>query len=136
MLTDIISAAVNALRSCGADNVYSAFDAYPTELKSRGFFTVVGTGGLEYSAPVYSYSTVYLPFKARAEISVTAPECSTMSGLYTYYDSKIAPAIDQLSDLSGRLTKLSLKHDSNIGRLVLTAEVSVSGIRHIERSSP
>lgn len=136
MLTDIINAAVTALRSCGAGEVYSAFDAYPTELKSRGFFTVVGTGGLEYCTPIYSYSTVFIPFRAKLEISVTAPENSSMTSLYEYFDSKIAPAADQLSDLSGRLTKLSLKHDSNIGRLVLTAEMSVSGVRHVERSSP
>jgi hypothetical protein len=58
-----------------------------------------------------------------------------MAKLYSYYDSKVAPAIDKLTDLNGRLTKLSIKQDSNIGRLVLTAEVTVSGIRRIERST-
>lgn len=133
MLTEIIKAAVAALRDSGASEVYSAFDAYPIERKGAGFFTVVSTGGLECSTPVYSTSTVYLPYKAKVEIMVTAPESGTMAKLYEYYDSRVAPAIDKLSDLSGRLTKLSMKQDSNIGRLVMTAEVTVSGIRRIER---
>ncbi len=135
MLTEIIRVVAGALKESGATEVYSAFDAYPTERKGAGYFTLVSTGGLECTAPVYSTTTVYLPYKAKAEIMVTAPESENMAKLYSYYDSKVAPAIDKLTDLNGRLTKLSIKQDSNIGRLVLTAEVTVSGIRRIERST-
>ena len=41
-----------------------------------------------------------------------------------------------MSGLTCRLTKMSVKFDSNIRRLVLTVKLAASGITKIERSSP
>ena len=124
-----------ALESTGNDEVYLAFDALPVRTKSKNF-TVVGIKSYEASSPVYSPTIVFLPFKAEVEISVYAPESEPMSALYSYFDDTVRPAIDSISGTSGRLCRLTMKHDSNLRRLVLTAGFSVSGIRRIERAEP
>jgi hypothetical protein len=77
-----------------------------------------------------------VPFKAEVEINVTAPENYSMVQLYSYYDENISKAVEDMSGLTCRLTKMSVKFDSNIRRLVLTVKLAASGITKIERSSP
>lgn len=96
----------------------------------------MGISAFESSAPIYSPYTVYVPFKAEVEINVTAPENYSMVQLYSYYDENISKAVEDMSGLTCRLTKMSVKFDSNIRRLVLTVKLAASGITKIERSSP
>jgi len=135
MLNEIIQRVVQALAENGVSPVYSAFDAVSTEKKNKGIFTVVGVGAFETQSPIYSEYTVFIPFKAETDISVTAPENFSMEKLYTYFTENIEPVITQISGLNCNMKKLSFKHDSNINRFVLTAKIGVSGLNKVERSS-
>ena len=135
MLNTIIDRVIRELRSFGSDPVYSAFDAIPAEKKSNGIYTVVGIEAFESTAPVYSPYIVYLPFRADISVKVTAPPDVPLGTLYGYYSTKTAVAIGELSGLSCSLKKLTVKYDSNISRLVLTAVLSAGGITRIERST-
>jgi len=135
MLRDLIQNIISRLRAQDVSNVYSAFDAMAVERKGSGFFTVVGISAFESSAPIYAPAMVYVPFKAEVEINVTAPENYSMVQLYSYYDEKISAAFGDMSGLTCKLTKMSVKFDSNIQRLVLTIKLGASGITKIERSS-
>jgi hypothetical protein len=134
-MTSILEQFKTAIESLGNDEVYTAFDALPVRTKARSF-TVVGIRSYEASAPVFSPTIIFLPFKAEVEINVYARESEPMTALYTYFETYVRPAIDAVSGTTGRLCRLSMKHDSNLRRLVLTAGVSVSGIRRIERAEP
>lgn len=135
MINSIISAAAAKLRAHGASPVYSAFDAVPVELKSGGIYTVVGVSSFESSVPIYSLSTIFLPFKAELEIKVTAPKNYSAEQVYEYFAERIAPAAVELSGLGSFLKRIFIKFDSNIDRLVLTAVVSTVGTTKIERSA-
>lgn len=135
MLNSIISEAAAKLRAHGAAPVYSAFDAVPVELKSGGIFTVIGVRSFESTVPIYSLSTIFLPFKAELEIKVTAPENYSAEQIYAYFSERIAPAAAELSGLGSFLKQITVKFDSNINRLVLTAVVSAVGTTKIERSA-
>lgn len=134
MLNSIISEAVAKLEVHGASHVYSAFDAVPIELKRNGIFTVVGVSSFESASPIYSLSTIFLPFKAELEIKVTAPENYSAERVYKYFSDKVAPAAAEFSGLGSFLKQVFIKFDSNINRLVLTAIVSAVGTTKIERS--
>ena len=133
MLTDVLNSIKNELTDAGVTNVYTIFDAVPIEKKGRDFFTVVGISSFETSSPIYSEFTIFIPFKAEVEIKITARESGELAALYRYYDTKIEPVINQLSNLSSKISRMSLKHDTNINRLVLNAGFSINGIRKIER---
>ena len=133
MLTDVLNSIKNELTDAGVTNVYTIFDAVPIEKKGRNFFTTVGVSSFETSAPIYTEFTVFIPFKAEIEIRVTARESGELAALYSYYDSNIEPVLNQLSNLSSRICRMSLKHDTNINRLVLNVGFSINGIRKIER---
>ena len=134
MIRNIIESLVTELRNSGVTEIYSAFDAIPVSRKSSGFFTVADIGGFECDRPIYSQYTVFMPFKSEVLLSVTAPEDSRLDRLYSYFGSDIEPVLLSLSDLDCRLSKVTVKHDSNIRRLVLTASFSVCGVERIERS--
>ena len=134
MLNTVIREIAAALSDRGASPVYSAFDAADIRRKGSGVFTVVEVRSLESFSPIYSALSIFLPFKAEASIRVTAPRDWDMKLLYAYFDDHIAPAIGDMSSLTSSLRSLSLKQDSNIGRLVLTATLSVSGVVRSERS--
>ena len=55
--------------------------------------------------------------------------------LFLIYNN-IAPVILDMSGLTCSISKMSLKFDSNIQRLVLTVKLRVSGITKFERSAP
>ena len=133
MLTDVLNSIKNELTDVGVTNVYTIFDAVPIEKKGRNFFTTVGVSSFETSAPIYTEFTVFIPFKAEIEIKITARESGELAALYSYYDSNIEPVLNQLSNLSSRICRMSLKHDTNINRLVLNVGFSINGIRKIER---
>lgn len=135
MLTEIIEDIMDKLTDAGVQYVYSAFDARSAERKSRNYFTVVGISSFESSQPIYSPYTVYIPFKAELELSVTAPGCFSMEDLYSYYDTNIAPVVFDMSGLTCRLNKMSLKFDNNIQRLVICVKLAASGISKRERST-
>lgn len=105
MLNGIISAVTEKLTEKGASPVYGAFDAVPADRKNSGIYTIVGVRSFESTTPIYSLTKIYLPFRA------------------------------ELSGLESFLKGISLKFDSNISRLVLTAVISASGTTKIERSS-
>ena len=79
---------------------------------------------------------MYLPFKSEIELTVTAPESSSAVKLYEYYDSDIAPVIFDMAGLTCSLSKMSIKFDTNIQRLVLSVKLRVSGITKFERGLP
>ena len=133
-MRELINEIIAKLRRQGVEDVYSAFDAKAVDHKGSGFFTVVGFSAFEASSPIYSPYTVYMPFKAEADIKVTAPQSSSMTELYDYYDSRISKAVEEMSGLTCRLSSMSVKFDSNIQRLVLDVRIAVSGITKIERS--
>lgn len=134
MLKTVINEVISALRECGADHVYSEFDAVSTELKGRNIITVVGVGGLECSAPILSAYNIYLPFKTTVTVSLTAPLSANASMLFDCFDAYAAPAFSRLPTLTAALRGFALRKDNNLGRLVLRAEYSVSGISKTERS--
>jgi len=135
MLNTIIDRVISELRAFGSEPVYSSFDAIPIVKKNSGIYTIVGIESFESTAPVYSPYIVYIPFKADISVKVTAPPDYPLSRLYEYYSSRTAAAVGELSGLSCSLKKLSVKYDSNISRLVLTAVLSAGGITRIERSA-
>ena len=132
-MLDILNAFKAALAAAGNENVYLAFDALPVRGKG-GHFTVLGIKSFEAATPVYSQYTVFVPFKAEVEVCVYAPEAEDMQSLCRYFETSVRPALDGMASLTTRLCRLSIRHDSSLKRLVLTAGVSVSGIRRIARS--
>lgn len=133
-MLDVLRELKTALENAGNENVYYAFDTIPVSAKGK-MLTVIGAKSFEAMTPVYSEFLIYMPFKTELEISAAAPENCPMTQLYTYFESCIRPALDALSGLSGRVCRMSIKHDSAMHRLVLTAGFSAAGIRRIERSS-
>lgn len=131
MLETIINAIKAKLEENGAVNVYSAFDNAAIESLKKSLFTVVDISAFESSAPIYSLYTVYIPYRAETEIRVTAPEYCSMTHIYRYYDKFIGAAA---AGFKGTLKGMTVKFDSNIRRLVLTARLSLSGIIRSERS--
>ena len=136
MLREIINDVIEKLTNNGVTAVYNAFDAVDIAKKEKGMFTVVGIGGYEAFTPVYSQFYVYIPFRADIEIRITAPKGTSSDDLYLFYDENIEPVITDMSGLTCSLSKMSIKFDSNIQRLVLTAKLSASGITKTERISP
>ena len=134
MLGSIISDIKTALANAGVTNVYSAFDALRTD-KKGDFFSVVGISGFETNTPVYSHYYIFIPFRATAEISVTAPEKFPLERLYSYYDENIMPVINSLSGLTAHVSGLTIKHDTNINRLVLNVKFHLTGMKKIEREN-
>lgn len=126
----ILNELKQALVDNGCDNVYLAYDALPVEKKGK-FFTVVALKCFETTVPVYSRTTVCVPFSAELEINVTAPENCSMESLCNYYDEKIRGAVLKISGSSSYMSRLTLNADKKINRLVLTAVMSVGGMRKI-----
>lgn len=133
MLKTILSQIVSSLKSNGVSEAYTVFDAIPVSRKGE-IYTVASVEGFESTAPIYSDLRIFLPFKAEAGISVIAPVSAGMAELYDYFDSFILPIIEQMGSLTASLKSVSMKKDSNINRLVLKANLSVSGICQLERS--
>lgn len=135
MITSIISEIIQKISQNNSVPVYSAFDAVSIERKSKDFFTTVGLNSFDLQTPIYSAFTIFIPYKAEIDINVTAPENYSMQKLYEYFSDNIKSALNDISGMNCSIRKISMKHDSNINRLVLMARFSVSGIDKIERSS-
>lgn len=123
-----------SLRAEGERNVYTAFNALPAEHKGE-LFTVVGIGRMEVARPVYSPGNVYIPFTAQAEIKLLAPEREGSAVLLEHFTDCTEPALEDMSDMSCRLTGITMKQDSSLGRLVLTAVFTVKGLSIRERGT-
>lgn len=136
MIREIINDIIAKFRACDIDAVYSSFDAVDISKKEKDIFTVVGIDGFESFSPIYSPYYIYIPFKADIGIRVTAPHGTSADDIYRFYDENIEPVISDMSGLTCSLSKMSIKFDSNIQRLVLTAVLSASGITKTERSIP
>lgn len=134
MIDSIIKEITEKLSQNGVTPVYSAFDAVAVDRKNRGFFTIVNMGSFELQTPIYSEFTAFVPYRADIDIIVTAPENYRMEKLYEYFSDNVQPAVMKFSGMNCSLRKISMKHDSNINRLVLTAKLSVSGMGKFERS--
>lgn len=135
MITSIITEIIQKISKNGILPVYSAFDAVSVERKNRDFFTIVGLNSFELQTPIYSEFTIFAPYKADVDINVTAPESCPLQKLYEYFSDNIKPSVMEISGMNCLMKKISVKHDSNINRFVLTARLSVSGIDKLERSS-
>ena len=135
MINSIIDEVVEKLSANGLKDVYSAYDAVPVERKSRNFYTIIGLDTFESQQPIYSPATVFMPYKAEIYINVTAPESYSMQKLYEYFSGNIKPVIMENSGLDFYIKKVSMKHDTQISRLVLTAKISVTGIEKYERNA-
>lgn len=135
MINSIIKEIINKISGNGKLPVYSGFDTVSVERKNRDFFTVIGLNSFELQTPVYSEFTIFVPYKADIDINITAPESSPLQKLYEYFSDNIKPAVMEISGMNCSIRKISIKHDSNINRFVLTARLSVSGIDRIERRS-
>lgn len=128
----ILNELKQALIDNGCEDVYLAYDALPVEKKGK-YFTVIALKSFETTVPVYSLTMVYIPFSAELEINVTAPEGSTMEELCNYYDEKIRDAVVKISGSSSYMSRLTLNADKKINRLVITAVMTVGGMRKISR---
>lgn len=135
MLREIIDDIIEKLAENQVSPVYSAFDARALDRKGSSFFTIVGINSFESSQPIYSQYKVYIPFKAEIELTVAAPDSYSMTELYDYYDTDIAPVVFDMSGLTCTLSKMSVKFDNNIRRLVLSVRIAASGITSAERSN-
>lgn len=133
MLKNVLNKITAELRSNGVENVYSCFDTIPISSKGNDIFTIVGIEGLESSSPIFSPSTVFLPFKAEVSVSAAAPKSFTMAQLYTYCDENIIPVIKNIASLSCSIRNLSIKPDSSINKLTLKIKIQVSGIHRFAR---
>ena len=134
MIKDIIENITEKLINGGIAPVYNAFDAVPVSNKDKCIFTVIEVESFESTAPIYSLFTVFTPFKAEISLKITAPENYSIAQLYEYYDKKAVPAINEFSSMSCYLSGISIKFDSNINRLVLTAKIPAAGMIKTERS--
>lgn len=135
MINSVINEIIQKISRNGTVPVYSAFDAVSVERKNRHFFTIVGLDSFELQTPIYSEFTIFAPYKADVDINVTAPESCPLRNLYEYFSDNIKPAVMEISGMNCSMKKISVKHDSNINRFVLTTRLSVSGIDRLERSS-
>ena len=135
MITSIITEIIQKLSKDNTIPVYSAFDAVSAERKNKGFFTIVGLDSFELQTPIYSEFTIFVPYKANVDINVTAPEKFPMMKLYQYFSENIKPAVMEISSINCMIKKISMKHDSNINRFVLTAKLSVNGMDKFERGN-
>lgn len=133
MINSIINEIIEKLRASGLKEVYSAYDAVSVERKSRNFYTIIGLDTFELHQPIYSPATVFTPYKAEIYMNVTAPENYSMQKLYEYFSEKIKPVIMENSGLDCYIKKVSMKHDTQINRLILCAKISVTGIEKYER---
>lgn len=133
MLKNIIDEVKQHLTDAGLKNVYSAFDAVPTERKGS-CFTVVGVKSFSADTPLYAPFVVYFPFRAEVEVTMLAPGNWSMERLYEVFCEKAEPALLEMSGMKTRLASLSLKPDSNLSRMTLRAVMDVSGTRRMERS--
>ena len=135
MLREIIDDIIEKLAENLVSPVYSAFDARALDRKGISFFTIVGINSFESTQPIYSQYKVYIPSKAEIELTVAAPDSFSMAELYDYYDTNIAPVVFEMSGLTCTLSRMSVKFDSNIQRLVLCVRLAASGITSTERSN-
>lgn len=133
MIKEIIAEVTEKLKAAGNIKVYSAFDNIPAECK-KGVYAVVSMKSFESTAPIFSEHFVYIPVKAKTEISLLAPPDTTAAELYEIFDSNILPLADSMAGMSCSLSSLAIKADSNLNRLVLKSEFSISGISRFERS--
>ena len=133
-MIDVINRIKQELIENGTRDVYSAFDAIPVTSKG-GFFTVIVFRNFESLTPIYSKYTIYIPFKAELEITVTSPKDATMEEVYNYYEVKISKVIDRICGFTNNISRMSVKSDSNIKRFILSVGLSVEGIQKIERET-
>lgn len=131
-MDNIIEQIRHILTKNGAENVFSAFDSKPVSGKGK-FFTTVGVRELEWLAPIYTNAVICLPFRAVAEIKTTAPVSCDEAAICDYFHQNIEPGIDKMTGMKSTVRKVALATDKTLNRLILTAEVNLSGIRKIER---
>lgn len=134
MLETVLSQITKELKNAGLSRVYTVFDNIPADIKGGGVFAVVEIERFESTAPIYSEYSVFMPFRADAGISLIAPATMNMAQLYDVFDRFVLPLADSMGSLTCSLKSAAVKKDGNIGRLVLKAEFSVSGISKHERS--
>lgn len=133
-MIDIINKIKQEIKEKGTEDIYSAFDAIPVSLKGD-FFTVIGFRNFESLTPIYSQYTIYIPFKAELEITVTAPKNATMEEIYNYYEIKIGRIIDSICGLTNNICRMAVKPDNSMKRFVLSVGLSLEGMKKIDRET-
>lgn len=133
-MMDIINRIKQELTKNGTEDVYSAFDAIPVSSKGN-FFTIIGFRNFESLTPIYSQYTIYIPFRAELEITVTAPKNVTMEEIYNYYEIKIGKIIDSICGLTNNIYRMSVKPDNSINGFILSVGLSLEGMKKIERET-
>lgn len=134
MLKYIIEQLSAELKDCGVKEVYTAFDNIPADSKGGEPYTVVSVEGFESTAPIYTDSYLYIPFKADACISLVAPRSVTMAQLYDRFDREILPVVEKIGSMKCTLKNLTMKYDTNMRKTVLKMRLCVSGLSRLERS--
>ncbi len=132
MLRCILDELTAAIKITGFNDVYTIFDNIPVS-KKGSCYIIAGIEGLEFSVPVYSQYNVYMPFSAKAVLSLAAPPDTSAEKLYSCFEQYILKAMDGSGSLNCRLKALTVKNDGNLRRLILRSEFEVSGIRITER---
>lgn len=135
MINLIINKIIENLSGNGIKNIYSAYDAKSAEKKGKDFYILAGLESLEMHKPIYSEITLFVPYEAEISLNITAPENYSMQKLYEYFSEKIKPAVMDFPEIDCYIKKITMKHNSQINRLVLCVRLSVSGIEKSERKN-
>lgn len=133
-MIDVINKIKQELTENGTSDVYSAFDAVPVVSKGD-FFTVIGFKNFESFTPIYSQYTIYIPFRSELEITVVSPPDASMEEVYNYYEVKVKKVIDGICGFKNKISRMTVKPDSNIKKFVLSVILSVEGMQRIERET-
>lgn len=128
MINTIIQNIKNVITTDDYKSVYSSFDNIPYYNKNKEISTYIGIKEFQTRKTVYSVNTIFIPFSAVAEISVTAPLDSSAETLLEFFDKNIMKKLNNSIYHYPEIKKLVIKPDTNIKRLVLQCEFKISGI--------
>ncbi|MDE5946633.1 MAG: hypothetical protein K2G63_04930, partial [Oscillospiraceae bacterium] len=84
---------------------------------------------------VYSVDTIFIPFSAIVEISVTDSLNSPAENLFEFFNKNILSRLNNSIYNYPEIKKLVIKPDTNLKRLVLQCEFNISGIFRKENFS-
>lgn len=133
MINTIIQNIKNVIMTDDYKSVYSSFDNIPYYNKNKEIATYIGMKEFQTRKTVYSLNTIFIPFSAIAEISVTAPLDSSAENLLEFFDKNIMEKLNNSIYHNPEIKKLAIKPDTNIKKLVLQCEFNISGIFRKEK---
>lgn len=134
MLKKIVSEVIDCIKGGEVKDVFPAFDGTLLENKPKSVVTFIGVKNLTVDKPIFSYDNYFCPFEAEISVSVTAPQWCGAYTLYDFFSNVVIARLVDSAYIFGGIKNLSVKFDSTINRLVLSADIAVSGCETIERS--